>query len=147
MASISPVAAVRTSSAATRRDSCGCVIVPGSTPRAARCGARSPGVRGRAARTAGDRPTHYAAPARSEEHTSELQSRLHLVCRLLLEKKKTTQQHVVGACYFSIEHHVDRLRHHPHSQALVYAKFTIVVFNLHERNVRRLSVCITMTRS
>src|SRR2546422_8120906 len=26
--------------------------------------------------------------ARSEEHTSELQSRLHLVCRLLLEKKK-----------------------------------------------------------
>src|SRR2546422_4454232 len=28
-------------------------------------------------------------PDRSEEHTSELQSRLHLVCRLLLEKKKT----------------------------------------------------------
>src|SRR2546429_6361277 len=28
------------------------------------------------------------AQARSEEHTSELQSRLHLVCRLLLEKKK-----------------------------------------------------------
>src|SRR2546422_8484544 len=28
-------------------------------------------------------------PKRSEEHTSELQSRLHLVCRLLLEKKKT----------------------------------------------------------
>src|SRR2546429_5465693 len=27
-------------------------------------------------------------PTRSEEHTSELQSRLHLVCRLLLEKKK-----------------------------------------------------------
>src|SRR2546422_6224500 len=27
-------------------------------------------------------------PLRSEEHTSELQSRLHLVCRLLLEKKK-----------------------------------------------------------
>src|SRR2546429_5814508 len=29
--------------------------------------------------------------ARSEEHTSELQSRLHLVCRLLLEKKKQHQ--------------------------------------------------------
>src|SRR5690625_3766259 len=29
-------------------------------------------------------------PKRSEEHTSELQSRGHLVCRLLLEKKKTT---------------------------------------------------------
>src|SRR3712207_7952349 len=30
---------------------------------------------------------------RSEEHTSELQSRQYLVCRLLLEKKKKTQQH------------------------------------------------------
>src|SRR2546429_7023953 len=30
--------------------------------------------------------------ARSEEHTSELQSRLHLVCRLLLEKKKTDHE-------------------------------------------------------
>src|SRR2546422_9751041 len=30
----------------------------------------------------------YQPAARSEEHTSELQSRLHLVCRLLLEKKK-----------------------------------------------------------
>src|SRR2546422_5044530 len=29
---------------------------------------------------------------RSEEHTSELQSRLHLVCRLLLEKKKKKQR-------------------------------------------------------
>src|SRR2546422_11584297 len=29
--------------------------------------------------------------ARSEEHTSELQSRLHLVCRLLLEKKKKSK--------------------------------------------------------
>src|SRR2546422_7527768 len=35
-------------------------------------------------------PCCRAAPdSRSEEHTSELQSRLHLVCRLLLEKKKT----------------------------------------------------------
>src|SRR5687768_18279676 len=34
------------------------------------------------------------ASLRSEEHTSELQSRLHLVCRLLLEKKKTkTRRH------------------------------------------------------
>ena len=31
-------------------------------------------------------------PVRSEEHTSELQSRLHLVCRLLLEKKKETKK-------------------------------------------------------
>src|SRR2546422_6697064 len=33
-----------------------------------------------------------ASRDRSEEHTSELQSRLHLVCRLLLEKKKTKQK-------------------------------------------------------
>src|SRR2546429_5349062 len=32
--------------------------------------------------------------ARSEEHTSELQSRLHLVCRLLLEKKKTKPNNI-----------------------------------------------------
>src|SRR2546422_7052608 len=32
--------------------------------------------------------THSSWRYRSEEHTSELQSRLHLVCRLLLEKKK-----------------------------------------------------------
>src|SRR3712207_8899265 len=31
-----------------------------------------------------------ASPGRSEEHTSELQSRQYLVCRLLLEKKKNT---------------------------------------------------------
>src|SRR2546422_5632948 len=33
-------------------------------------------------------PTGAIFEVRSEEHTSELQSRLHLVCRLLLEKKK-----------------------------------------------------------
>src|SRR2546422_4585995 len=36
-----------------------------------------------------------AALRRSEEHTSELQSRLHLVCRLLLEKKKNRDNHTV----------------------------------------------------
>src|SRR2546422_7708214 len=35
----------------------------------------------------------FHTPAqRSEEHTSELQSRLHLVCRLLLEKKKNSKK-------------------------------------------------------
>src|SRR5690625_6531983 len=34
---------------------------------------------------------HFQTVVRSEEHTSELQSRGHLVCRLLLEKKKTKQ--------------------------------------------------------
>src|SRR3989449_5724899 len=35
---------------------------------------------------------HLRSERRSEEHTSELQSRLHLVCRLLLEKKKKKKQ-------------------------------------------------------
>src|SRR2546422_8554717 len=35
-----------------------------------------------------DRTVVHVGQVRSEEHTSELQSRLHLVCRLLLEKKK-----------------------------------------------------------
>src|SRR2546422_2494747 len=36
-------------------------------------------------------PRRSGSISRSEEHTSELQSRLHLVCRLLLEKKKKTE--------------------------------------------------------
>src|SRR5215510_16232861 len=48
-------------------------------PTAKRTSATSPRSRG---------PASGVAPARSEEHTSELQSRGHLVCRLLLEKKK-----------------------------------------------------------
>src|SRR2546422_8439741 len=56
---------------------------------------RSPGrPRPRAARRGWDPwpaacppPAPAVASSRSEEHTSELQSRLHLVCRLLLEKK------------------------------------------------------------
>src|SRR2546422_8938818 len=42
--------------------------------------------------TGGERGIRTLDRVRSEEHTSELQSRLHLVCRLLLEKKK--KQHV-----------------------------------------------------
>src|SRR5256884_4907482 len=42
----------------------------------------------RAARITSSRRSATARIIRSEEHTSELQSRLHLVCRLLLEKKK-----------------------------------------------------------
>src|SRR2546429_9966139 len=50
-------------------------------PRRSRAARRRPAPR--------RRETGVRAPrARSEEHTSELQSRLHLVCRLLLEKKK-----------------------------------------------------------
>src|SRR2546429_868446 len=38
------------------------------------------------------------AGLRSEEHTSELQSRLHLVCRLLLEKKKNIHTPITPGC-------------------------------------------------
>src|SRR2546429_941658 len=47
-----------------------------------------PAVHAKPGRAAG---VARAAVARSEEHTSELQSRLHLVCRLLLEKKKNNE--------------------------------------------------------
>src|SRR5256884_6279288 len=47
------------------------------------------------------------AALRSEEHTSELQSRLHLVCRLLLEKKKkahTVISDTTSTCAYSLVH-------------------------------------------
>src|SRR2546422_2134985 len=57
-------------------------------PRPARCIAGAAFLRAsRRARAPGTPSTCRSGP-RSEEHTSELQSRLHLVCRLLLEKKK-----------------------------------------------------------
>src|SRR2546422_7369342 len=43
-------------------------------------------------RTTKQRRRSTRGSSRSEEHTSELQSRLHLVCRLLLEKKKKTKE-------------------------------------------------------
>src|SRR2546429_6730470 len=54
---------------------------------------------GAAAKLAEEAFGHLAADRiRSEEHTSELQSRLHLVCRLLLEKKKTTNTELASSC-------------------------------------------------
>src|SRR3712207_7624797 len=49
---------------------------------------RPPPVRAGHDRRDGARLRDVEAPRRSEEHTSELQSRQYLVCRLLLEKKK-----------------------------------------------------------
>src|SRR3712207_6857235 len=46
---------------------------------------------------------------RSEEHTSELQSRQYLVCRLLLEKKKTTER--LGTSSASLDPIPHQLRH------------------------------------
>src|SRR3989442_8684398 len=48
---------------------------------------------------------------RSEEHTSELQSRPHLVCRLLLEKKNAKKTKV-PAVEPIVNFHLDRLRKH-----------------------------------
>src|SRR5687768_18250075 len=45
----------------------------------------------RGLRAAARRPLRGVVVDRSEEHTSELQSRLHLVCRLLLEKKNQSK--------------------------------------------------------
>src|SRR3712207_8700900 len=51
------------------------------------------------ATTLGGNAPRRSHPSRSEEHTSELQSRQYLVCRLLLEKKKTTIKHVTIHTY------------------------------------------------
>src|SRR5687768_17750333 len=59
----------------------------------------------------GAAPSVDIALHRSEEHTSELQSRLHLVCRLLLEKKN-----------FAVKHHTDRkVLVDPRVQAIAHA--------------------------
>src|SRR2546429_1778751 len=78
-------------------------LFPYTTLFRSECGARAAEPAHRP-RNAGGRQNHAGARAdeerrarRSEEHTSELQSRLHLVCRLLLEKKKTraiTSSHI-----------------------------------------------------
>src|SRR2546429_3404939 len=67
----------------------------GAAPRRHQIGPGNPpsGLLGTARSSRAWRPfadKHRRPAERSEEHTSELQSRLHLVCRLLLEKKKIT---------------------------------------------------------
>src|SRR2546429_6607749 len=61
---------------------CPSVRIPALVARAAAWSA----IRGESLRSRPEKSSHH----RSEEHTSELQSRLHLVCRLLLEKKNTS---------------------------------------------------------
>src|SRR5689334_24694670 len=63
----------------------------------------------------------YCTPPRSEEHTSELQSQFHLVCRLLLEKKKKIE------LYQPIQH----LAIHSHSSTLyclLYPPVTLSIY-------------------
>src|SRR2546429_3616051 len=56
---------------------------------------------------AGHARAHGRRVRRSEEHTSELQSRLHLVCRLLLEKKKiyNIADALIASVLFAVEAH------------------------------------------
>src|SRR5207237_9470953 len=70
----------------------------GETRHTSRCGTRTRPARSSPARNACASPPAapaapptpaLASPSRSEEHTSELQSHLNLVCRLLLEKKNS----------------------------------------------------------
>src|SRR5260370_16878666 len=72
---------------------------PPFPPRRRSAAARRPGspaANGRRARR--NPPPAPPAPVRSEEHTSELQSHLNLVCRLLLEKKKHNHKSILSPC-------------------------------------------------
>src|SRR5260370_21784115 len=60
----------------------------------------------------GKSTVRFGAPLRSEEHTSELQSHLNLVCRLLLEKKKK-KEHNTTAQYGQRNHE----QYHSHVSA------------------------------
>src|SRR5689334_24568047 len=57
-----------------------------------------------------DRHRRPRRPDRSEEHTSELQSQFHLVCRLLLEKKKKNKNDIAITNQFAPRH--PRTSHH-----------------------------------
>src|SRR3989449_7234711 len=88
-----------------------------------------------------------AGAVRSEEHTSELQSRLHLVCRLLLEKKKKNKDKkdqitspwnpLKQAC--NLVMHTDRTNHrtrphtntHKMSETLPIATHTLTAYCEH----------------
>src|SRR5690554_7265695 len=77
---------------------------PASHGRLAACGSS---LRVDSARDAAKPPSprpQVAISERSEEHTSELQSRPHLVCRLLLEKKKKKQRKTQQLNYNRHEH-------------------------------------------
>src|SRR3712207_8061862 len=79
--------------------------------------AASPAPRGsqprrrRSAERARREPRRRPERRRSEEHTSELQSRQYLVCRLLLEKKKKTPHHLRIDHYDMLERTLVLARH------------------------------------
>src|SRR2546430_4327896 len=66
------------------------------------------------------KPIQHMGQARSEEHTSELQSQSNLVCRLLLEKKKNTLYTTYVTVGVSNRNLRDYDAHHIHSPFLVH---------------------------
>src|SRR5256885_10196774 len=66
------------------------------------CSTSSPRVSRKSARS---RERWRSASSRSEEHTSELQSPCNLVCRLLLEKKKTSSVPLTHQTCLQLAHH------------------------------------------
>src|SRR5260370_27662902 len=65
-----------------------------------------------AQRSLGLRPRDDRCFARSEEHTSELQSHLNLVCRLLLAKRKVPRCAREDRCFARSEEHTSELQSH-----------------------------------
>src|SRR5256884_1264762 len=85
-------------------------------------------------------PPRGCATARSEEHTSELQSRLHLVCRLLLEKKKNTHAGAGGLPArddSDVAEPVVQLVHHDDHLAYEGGSAYLGVLHLVSRHVQR----------
>src|SRR3712207_7729298 len=82
-------------------------------------------------------PSSTSGRARSEEHTSELQSRQYLVCRLLLEKKKaiTIREWRLPAVDCLILNHVQKcervgpLKHAPQPRGSAHSKPTVTRLN------------------
>src|SRR3712207_7049473 len=72
-------------------------ILPNDSPYPARTREQAPG--GKRSAISDGRHTKWYTPPRSEEHTSELQSRQYLVCRLLLEKKKINHSANSGSVF------------------------------------------------
>src|SRR5690348_9180930 len=80
---------------------------------------------------------------RSEEHTSELQSPVHLVCRLLLEKKKMTMK-----LYVSVKQPLSQHLTPPSSpRCLIYAPATTEIYHLSLHDALPISPTISRRRS
>src|SRR2546429_3403514 len=85
------------------------------------------------------RYSQLAHMLRSEEHTSELQSRLHLVCRLLLEKKKNNLTQLTRGDYLATYNQPER--HVCSSAQNINTTATVTTEMSHRRlNARNISI-------